>query len=230
MTLATKLHDIQSKLDQAIASGTNLAPGTKADLLTAKIRVAGMATSVPQQLASFYGGFMQHVSTVNAMAKSLGTLTDNPTHSICGVIAFTASGDFLNGLTTAVDALLAKIKSGVLAVGSELSAALSALDKAVVFTAALHEIDTFLGQTRDALKDFAAAVGASGVKDLVNLTSCLVHAATFTTERATLLAHEVTSLRLNAKQAANLSFSHTGIKDISENFMAGMAARLHSMA
>lgn len=231
MTLASRLSTLNNRFTSIQAAATSLPAGQQAAITTAKNQFQAMALDVPSRLTGLYDNFSQNLQSVGATVKSIGQpLDDNPSRSICGIMAFAAAGDFLEQLETATQALLNAILSAPSTVATALAQMLSDLDDAIGFSAALQDIENYLQDAADALADYAETLGLAGLRDLAQLASCLTHAAEFTVNRATLAAKQLADAGLSGKQALDqartISLNRTGIRATTQAFTQSMQAKL----
>lgn len=230
MTLAARFSALNSKFIAAQAAVSGFPAGVQDDVALAKAQTLAMATAVPAALTAFYNQFSNTLQMVNATVKSIGDLQDSPANTICGVVAFTATGDFLQKLEERVQGLLDRIAAFGSNLGTALTDLMATVATTVGFSTALADIQSYVNTAKAALQDFAETVGISHLKNITELASCLASAAEFTAVRATLVAQQIASLNISPAQAAQMSLTHTNIKSVSQTFMQNMQQRLAALS
>lgn len=227
MPLVDRLSALNGRFDTLDAAAAGLPAGARSDIATARSRFAVMTTQTPGRLTDFYDNFTQNVGTIKRSVKSIGTLTDNPTGLVCGVVSLAATGAFLSDLEDAVDFVIAGIGGTLEETLARISKMLSDLDKTIGISDALQDIKAYLAAAEDALRDWAETVGIAALADAYKTLNCLTHAAEFTIRQSTLAAKQIQDLNLDPRGAGLLSLNRTGIKNTTTGLTDSLKARLN---
>lgn len=240
MTVGAKLVLLDSYLGNMSSTFNTMPIDVKNRINVSRSQVQTMSNAVPQALTSFYDNFGRNIQTVASTARNIGNLVDSPTQTLCGAVSLIAAGDFLNELEGKILSILDQaqdilLQYGIDPVGAiqrihkELDAMVDSLSAAIGLTQILQEVDGIVDQAQAALLQVAQALGITQLPEVLAMASCLVHAASYTTNQATLLAAQVANLSLPPNNVRAAVVQATGIDNVMNTFTSGIKAKLGSI-